>query len=154
MTKRYKNKAHRAMNDMNWDWSNDGYEYSEPHKKLRRNEIDGSFAGVCSGIGDYIGLDHTVVRILFVISLFMSGGSSFLLYLALWIFIPKDKRAPYVREYREARKARRENPSEPVRTANFRDVKSKFRSLETRLQDLERNITSKEWKLNREFRDL
>jgi len=55
MTKQYKNKTHRALNDMNWDWSNDGYEYSEPHKKLRRNKIDGVMGGVCAGIGDYIG---------------------------------------------------------------------------------------------------
>jgi len=153
MTKRYKNKAHRAMNDMNWDWSNDGYEYSEPHKKFRRNKIDGVMGGVCAGIGDYIGLDHTIVRIIFVL-LVVFTGFPLIVYPILWIFVPKDTRAPYVREYREACRARRENPSEPVRTANFRDVKSKYRSLETRLQDLERNITSKEWKLNREFRDL
>ena len=42
----------------------------------------------------------------------------------------------------------------PRRTASFKDVKSKYRSLETRLQDLEKSITSKEWKLRRDFRDL
>jgi phage shock protein C len=153
MTKQYKNKAHRAMNDMNWDWNDDGYVYSEPHKKLRRNKIDGVFGGVCSGIGDYLGLDHTITRIIFVLLVLFTGLPLFL-YFILWVFVPKDTRAPYVREYREARRARREHPGEVVRTANFRDVKSKFRSLETRLQDLERSITSKEWKLNREFRDL
>lgn len=153
MTKRYKNKAHRAMNDMNWDWSDDGYEYSEPHKKLRRNKIDGVFGGVCAGFGDYFGLDHAITRILFVLSVFFAGFP-LLAYFILWIFIPKDTRAPYRREYREASRAHRANPTNPARTANFKDVKSKFRSLETRLQDLERNITSKEWKLNREFRDL
>lgn len=122
-------------------------------KRLRRNKIDGVFGGVCAGIGDYFSLDHTVTRIAFVISVFFLGVPLFLYFLA-WIFIPKDKRAPYIREYREARRARKEHPSAPVRTANFRDVKSKFRSLETRLQDLERSITSKEWKLNREFRNL
>jgi len=76
----------------------------------------------------------------------------------LWVFIPTDKRAPYRREYRESRRAKRahrENPELPLeRTTSFRDVKSKFRSLETRMQDLERSITSKEWKLRRDFRDL
>ena len=113
--------------------------------------------GVCSGFGDYLGLDHTIVRIIFVLStLFL--GFPFLAYLVLWVFIPSDKRAPYRREYREARKARRAHrdmPDAPImRTSNFKDVKSKFRSLETRLQDLERSITSKEWKLRRDFRDL
>jgi len=153
MTKRYKSE--------NWnDWDN-VYEtetYVETgHKKLRRNKIDGVFGGVCSGFGDYLGIDHTIMRIAFVLSVIFLGVPLFF-YFLFWLFIPKDKRAPYRREYREARRARRkhrENPDEPlVRTANFRDVKSKFRSLETRMQDLERSITSKEWKLRRDFRDL
>lgn len=153
MTKRYKNKAHRALHDMDWDWDDDGYEYSEPGKRLRRNKIDGVFGGVCAGFGDYFGLDHTITRILFVLSVVFLGFP-LLAYFVLWVFIPKDKRAPYRREYRQANRARQENPGAPVRTASFKDVKSKYRSLEGRLQDLERNITSKEWKLNREFRDL
>lgn len=153
MTKRYKNKAHRAMHDMDWDWSDDGYEYSEPHKKLRRNKIDGVLGGVCSGLGDYLGLDAIIVRILFVLSVIFLGFP-LLAYFILWVCIPSDKRAPYRREYRQARKARRDNPEAPRRTTSFRDVKSKYRSLESRMQDLERSITSKEWKLRRDFRDL
>lgn len=156
MTNRYKNKAHRSLNDMNWDGQEDNYNYAGPNK-LRRNKIDGVFGGVCSGLGDYLGIDHTIMRILFVLSVLFLG-IPFFVYFILWIFIPSDKRAPYRREYRQARKAQREHaetPDEPLRrTTNFRDVKSKFRSLETRMQDLERSITSKEWKLRRDFRDL
>jgi phage shock protein C len=138
------------------DWSHyDDYNHAsdEGHKKLRRNKIDGVFGGVCSGIGDYFGLDHTIVRVIFVLSvIFLSFP--LIAYFILWIFIPKDVRAPYRREYRQARRAYRESPSAPVRTTTFKDVKSKYRSLETRLQDLEQSITSKEWKLRRDFRDL
>ena len=156
MTKRYKNRVHRALNDMEWEGDEDGYAYSEPHKKLRRNKIDGVFGGVCAGIGDYIGLDPIITRILFV-ALVIFTGFPLIIYFLLWVFIPKDNRAPYRREYREARKARkaaREQGARPVRTESFRDVKSKYRSLETRMQDLERSITSKEWQLRRQFRDL
>lgn len=128
-------------------------EYALRPRKFRRNKIDGVFGGVCSGVGDYIGMDHLLVRIIFVLSVLFLGFPIFI-YFLFWIFTPSDKRAPYRREYREVRRARRENPETPIRTANFRDVKSKFRSLETRLQDLERSITSKEWQLNRQFRDL
>ncbi len=153
MTKRYKSE--------NWNSWENVYEtesYVENgHKKLRRNKIDGVLGGVCSGFGDYFGIDHTIMRIAFVLSVIFLGIPLFF-YFLFWLFIPKDKRAPYRREYREARRARRkqrENPEEVlIRTASFRDVKSKFRSLETRLQDLERSITSKEWKLRRDFRDL
>lgn len=156
MTKRYKNKAHRAIWDDTWEGDDDGYAYIGPHK-LRRNKIDGVLGGLCSGFGDYFGIDHTIMRILFVISVIFLGFP-LIAYFVLWVFIPKDKRAPYRREYRESRRAKRahqKNPELPLeRTTSFRDVKSKFRSLETRLQDLERNITSKEWKLRRDFRDL
>ena len=143
MTKRYKNKAPRMTDDAYWDEPGGEYEHSGP-KKLRRNKIDGVLGGVCSGFGDYFGLDHILARIIFVLSVVFLGFP-LLAYLVLWIFIPSDKRAPYRREYREARKARhahRKAPDMPLmRTSNFRDVKSKFRSLETRLQDLERSIT-------------
>jgi len=152
MTKRYKNKTHRALHDMYWEGDDDGYEYSGPHK-LRRNKIDGVVGGVCAGLGDYLGLDAAITRIIFVLSVLFLGFPLFV-YFLFWVFIPSDKRAPYKREYRQAKRARRENPEAPVRTANFRDVKSKYRSLETRMQDLERSVTSKEWKLRRDFRDL
>jgi phage shock protein C len=154
MTKRSKYEDYNS-----WENVHETTEYREGsnHKKLRRNKIDGVFGGVCSGFGDYFGIDHTIMRILFIL-LVIFTFVPFFVYFILWVFIPKDTRAPYRREYRELRRAKRkhrDNPSEPlVRTTNFRDVKSKFRSLETRMQDLERNITSKEWKLRRDFRDL
>lgn len=154
MTKRYRNRTHRSMWDMNWDGSDDGYEYSGASgKRLRRNKIDGVLGGVCAGLGDYFDIDPIVVRIAYVLSILFLGVPLFI-YFILWIFIPSDKRAPYRREYRQARKARRENPSKPAQTSSFRDVKGKFRSLETRLQDLEKSITSSEWQLRRDFRDL
>jgi len=160
MTKRSKYERHETWEDKWGKWERHESRYDNPSdefrgKRLRRNKIDGVFGGVCSGFGDYFGIDHTIMRIAFVLSVIFLGFP-ILAYFILWIFIPKDTRAPYRREYREARKARRkhrDNPSEPlVRTASFSDVKSKFRSLETRMQDLERSITSKEWKLRRDFR--
>ncbi|RKQ69167.1 phage shock protein C (PspC) family protein [Litorimonas taeanensis] len=150
--KKYKNKTHRMLNDMYWDGSDDGHEYTGP-KRLSRNKIDGVLGGVCAGFGDYVGLDHTIVRVLFVLSVIFLG-LPFFVYFLLWIFIPKDTRAPYRREYNQARRAYRESPTAPIRTTTFKDVKSKYRSLETRMQDLEQSITSKEWKLRRDFRDL
>ena len=164
---KYQKYEHR---DGNWDgWNTQDSAYGTPNfsssKKLRRNKIDGIVGGVCSGFGDYFGIDHTIMRILFVVSVLL--GFPLIIYFILWIFIPSDKRAPYRREYYETRKARAKAPQTydryedvhraneaPVRTTSFRDVKSKFRSLETRLQDLERSVTSKEWKLRRDFRDL
>jgi len=165
MSKRKNNRPYRERKDVwedkygRWESYEADYEGADfaRNKKLRRNKIDGVLGGVCSGFGDYFGIDHTIMRILFVISVLFLGFPLFA-YFILWLFIPKDKRAPYRREYYEARRAREAVKAQPeampARTASFRDVKSKFRSLETRMQDLERSVTSKEWKLRRDFRDL
>jgi len=158
MSGRYRNKADRMMRDWNWDGSDDGYAYSqEPHhRRLSRNTVDGKLGGVCAGIGDYLGWDHTMIRILTILLIIFTGLPIFA-YFILWVLMPKDPRAPYVREYREQREAKAKVAA-PAGTAGssttYNDVRSKFRSLEIRLQDLERSITSKEWKLNRDFRDL
>ena len=176
MTKRYKNRFDRAMNDENWgDGNYEEVEYiDDVPTRFRRNKIDGVWGGVCAGIGDYTGLDPVIVRVGFVASFFLLlGPVIFLIYFGMWMFVPVDKRAPYRREYREYREAKRDRKrarsyqksagsrryEEPagaaaVRTSSFRDVKSKFRSLETRLADLERSVTSSEWQLRRNFRDL
>ena len=159
MTKRYEKRIRRQLDDFDREDMYEEFTYTSGTgpKRLRRNKIDGCVGGVCAGIGDYFGIDPVIVRIATVISFFITGVT-FALYILLWIFVPADARAPYHREYREARRARRRHRREPetpiARTATFRDVKSKFRSLETRMQDLERSITSKEWKLRRDFRDL
>ena len=158
MTKPYKNKTPRALHDASWEDNENGYQY-EPKKCFRRNKIDGVIGGVCAGLGDYLNLDPVLVRIAAVAAFFfLLGPIIIFVYIGFWMFTPSDKRAPYRREYRQARKAKRRhkaNPSEPlVKTTNFRDVKGKFRSLETRLQDLEKSITSSEWQLRRDFRDL
>jgi len=125
-------------------------------RRLTRNKVDGKLGGVCAGIGDYLGWDHTMVRILTIL-LIIFTALPLIAYFVLWVFMPKDSRAPYIREYREQKQAktRIEAPAGTAgSTTTYNDVKSKFRSLEVRLQDLERSITSKEWKLNRDFRDL
>ena len=45
--------------------------------------------GVCGGIADYIGIDPTVVRLLWIISLFVSAGMSAFVYIVLAFVIPK-----------------------------------------------------------------
>lgn len=159
MSKRYKNETDRMMRDMNWDGSDDGYNYSrEPARRLTRNKIDGKLGGVCAGIGDYLGWDHTLVRIITIL-LIIFTGIPVLAYFILWVLMPKDQRAPYNREFRETWEAQTSGKTAAMAgtvnsTTTYNDVKSKFRSVEVRLQDLERSITSKEWKLRRDFRDL
>ncbi|MFL7838842.1 MAG: PspC domain-containing protein [Candidatus Promineifilaceae bacterium] len=58
-------------------------------KKLMRSE-DRMVAGVAGGLGDYFGIDPTLVRILFVLlTLLGGGGLGILLYIVLWIIMPE-----------------------------------------------------------------
>jgi phage shock protein PspC (stress-responsive transcriptional regulator) len=57
-------------------------------RKLFRNPDDKKLGGVCSGLALYLGMDPTVMRLLFLILLFVGGGG-LLLYLILWIVLPE-----------------------------------------------------------------
>jgi phage shock protein C len=61
----------------------------ERKKKLFKSRTNRRIAGVCGGIADYLGMDATMVRILFVIFTFIGSGSPILVYLALAVILPK-----------------------------------------------------------------
>ena len=60
-------------------------------KKLYKSSTDKKIAGVCAGIANYIGIDPTIVRLVYaVVSLFTSGFPGLALYVALVIALPSD----------------------------------------------------------------
>ena len=58
-------------------------------KKLYRSRVDRKIGGVCGGLGEYFGIDPTLVRLLFVLGLLGVGGT-LLAYLILLIVIPEE----------------------------------------------------------------
>lgn len=58
-------------------------------KKLYRSTLDKKIAGICGGLGEYLNVDPTVMRILFVAGFFLTGSLMFWIYLILWIVIPE-----------------------------------------------------------------
>ena len=57
--------------------------------RLRLSSGDRWIAGVCGGIAGVTGVESYVWRLIFVLGLFL-GGFTLLLYLLLWIFVPRD----------------------------------------------------------------
>jgi phage shock protein C len=51
--------------------------------------------GVCGGLGTYLGVDPTLVRIVTLVSLFLPGPQ-ILAYLIAWIIVPEE---PFVGAY-------------------------------------------------------
>jgi signal transduction histidine kinase len=56
-----------------------------PLLPFQRSERDRVVAGVCGGIADALGVDPTLVRLVFAF-LSLAGGAGILLYLALWVW--------------------------------------------------------------------
>lgn len=56
-------------------------------KKLMRSRTDKMIGGVCGGLAQYLGIDSTLVRVVFAVALFF-GGTGALLYLILWLVMP------------------------------------------------------------------
>jgi len=59
------------------------------HSALRRPFQDRMLAGVAAGIGRYLGVDPTIIRIAFVV-LTIAGGAGIPLYLAGLLLIPDE----------------------------------------------------------------
>ncbi len=56
-----------------------------PVLPFQRSERDRVVAGICGGIADALGVDPTLVRLVFAV-LALAGGAGILLYLALWVW--------------------------------------------------------------------
>lgn len=57
-------------------------------KRLYRDELNKKVAGVCAGLADYLSIDVTIIRVIFLITLIAKGGGG-LIYLVLWAALPK-----------------------------------------------------------------
>ncbi|GHF39528.1 phage shock protein C [Amycolatopsis bartoniae] len=58
---------------------------------LARSRTDRVIAGVCAGLAERIGWRPTTMRLLFVVSCLLPGPQ-FLVYLVLWVIMPKAPR--------------------------------------------------------------
>ena len=60
-------------------------------RPLRRSRTDRVIAGVIGGLADYLGLDPTLSRVIYVlISIFSAAFPGILVYILLWILIPPE----------------------------------------------------------------
>jgi phage shock protein C len=58
-------------------------------KRLYRKRTDKMLAGVCAGLADYLNIDPTIVRIIFIVLVF-AGLGGVLVYLILWLITPEE----------------------------------------------------------------
>ena len=111
----------------------------------------GKFMGVCSGVADYTGLDVTLVRIMFVTAMLMSGGGVLPLYFVA-AFMADDKPRELAIENKEDQLFWQGVRASPARTA--RDIRSRLREIDRRLADVESYVTTENRSLAREIEQL
>lgn len=109
---------------------------SETRKRFFRNPDDKILAGVCGGVAAYFDIDPIWLRLAFVLAVFF-GGSGLLVYIILWIIIPK---ANTVSERMQMR-------GEKVNISNIeKSVKEEMEEFSKRMKDLGKEINSDEFK--------
>lgn len=59
-------------------------------KKLYRGKKERMIAGVCGGVAEYLNVDPTIIRLLWVLGSLI-WGAGIILYLLAWIIIPEKK---------------------------------------------------------------
>ncbi len=133
-------------------------------RELLRDDENGKIAGVCAGIADYFGWELWLVRIITVSAFFLgAGGLVFVLYIAAWVVLEKKSKAvdtfgatkssdPYTDKPVELKTRvwqRGESPKQALQHLNHQ-----FNSMELKLRDMERHVTSSRFQLSREFNKL
>ena len=59
------------------------------YKQLTRSNTNRMIAGVCAGLGEYLNIDPTVVRLLFVLGFFLTGPGILIAYLIMAVIVPE-----------------------------------------------------------------
>ncbi len=63
---------------------------SNDYKKLVRSKVNRMLCGVCGGVGEYLNVDPTIVRLIWLLCSMASCGTGLLIYIIAAIVIPED----------------------------------------------------------------
>jgi phage shock protein C len=58
-------------------------------RKLYRSISQRQIGGVCGGLGEYLDVDPTIMRLIFVAGFFLTGSLTFWAYLVMWLVVPE-----------------------------------------------------------------
>ncbi|AQA19050.1 phage shock protein C [Halioglobus japonicus] len=140
---------------------------------LYRNTRDGKVAGVCAGLADHWDIAHWVMRMIWIGGFIFTGTLALWIYLAAWVLLsprptrrsndsyswqePDYDEVEVEMEYDERyhdyrpRKVFRYSESSSVRLNRARE---RLDAALRRVEDMESYVTSRKFKLNREFSNL
>ncbi len=135
---------------------------SNQPKRLKRDSQNARIAGVCAGIARHFALETWVVRIITFGSLFFAGGLVIFAYLAAWLILERDDKVQnsagnYTTHTSETVsfdiKENTWRAGEPPKQA-LQTIAKAYQTLESRIQQLEKHVTSERYKIEREINKL
>lgn len=141
---------------------------SSTKKTFYRDADRGKIAGVCAGIANYFGWEVWIVRIVAITALIFMGKPTFIAYVIAWIVFgkaPKQtaeqrrvlKETTTVENTPDGRsieiKTRVWEAGEAPKDA-LKDIAHRFQAMEHNLRDMERYVTSSEYRVRQEINNL
>jgi phage shock protein PspC (stress-responsive transcriptional regulator) len=60
-------------------------------KRLIRSRTDKWIGGICGGLGNFFGMDSTIWRLIFLLGTIFGLGSFILIYIVMWIVVPREQ---------------------------------------------------------------
>lgn len=122
--------------------------HTNPHR-LYRNTQKKVLAGVCAGIADYGGFDRGLVRLVFIILLILSLPVTLAGYVILAIVLPTAPDKIYATQDEE--QFWRSVSKKPTHTLG--NLRHRLRSLDKRIQKMERWVTSSSYQFDKKLND-
>ncbi|RKF19821.1 envelope stress response membrane protein PspC [Alginatibacterium sediminis] len=120
---------------------------------LYRDPDNGKLAGVCAGIAQRFRIETWLVRIIAFTVAITNFGLFAIIYGAGWLFLEKkpgtESEQSAINQLKSKVWQRGDSPSSIID-----DIDNLFKNLETRLQDLEKTVTSRDFDLKRKFKNL
>ena len=129
--------------------------------RFTRDSDRALLGGVCAGFAEHFGVNLRVTRLLLVIAFFVAMPLTVIAYVAIVLLIPATSHGYQSGPKRETRRKRRRMSRRERRQAEEearREASDAFaqrcRSLDERLAQIEKYVTSPRYTLDREFRNL
>jgi phage shock protein C len=121
-------------------------------RRLCQDRERGVCLGVCAGLAEFFGFDLTLVRVITAVGAFLFFPTVLIGYIVLALLLPKKPPGPEGDSDYNSLSLRRRVRAAPHATLD--NVRYRFGELDTRLQRLEKYLTSRRFELDQEFETL
>jgi phage shock protein C len=134
-----------------WQRRRDGFGMN-----LYRNKKDGWFGGVCAGLADHFNIEPWIARLIVVAGLMFFGFLTLLAYIGACVAMAPRPKGPVQQEFQYDENSHQDRPRNLFRYGEspgerLNTAKERLNRTLSRVERMERYVTSKRYELDREF---